>query len=252
MRRVVCGGLVLCALAYSLCGARADESAAKAIIENGIKATGGAEKIGKNKALTWKGKGTVNIMGNANEFTGEWVIHPPKQMKSQIQLNLAGNDTTIITILDGDKGWISFAGNVMDLQDEQLANNKEEMYSGRVATLLVLLEEPGYKLTTLGDSKVGDRPAVGVKVSHEGHKDISLFFDKDSGLLIKHSRRAKDFAGEEAEQEAFLSDYQDFDGVKRYKKMKIKRDGNDFIDMQVLEYKALEKLPDTTFAKPGQ
>src|SRR5262249_42230743 len=96
-----------------------------------------------------------------------------------------GMKATIITILNGDKGGMSFMGNVSDLEEERLADSKEELYAGRVGNLLVLLNEPGFKLAPLGDYKVGDRPAVGIKVSHEGHKGISTCFDKARGLLLK-------------------------------------------------------------------
>src|SRR5262249_11229253 len=138
----------------------------------------------------------------------------------------------------------------MEMDADRVADTKEEMYAGRVTNLVALLD-PAFKLTALGDSKVGDRPAVGVKVSHEGHKDISLFFDKDSGLLLKSARKAKDQQMQEVDQETFYSDYQDVDGVKRYKKMKIKRDGSDFIDMQISDFKTPEKLDNSVF-KVGQ
>jgi hypothetical protein len=252
MRRFVYGWLALCSVACSSVGVRADD--AKAIIEKGIAAVGGAEKLGKNKALTWKAKGKVDLMGNSIEFSGDWSVQPPKQMKNQIEIDFNGMKTAIVSVINGDKGWRSFAGNTMELEGDDLAEAKEELYAGRVSTLLALTTEPGFKLASLGESKVGDKTAVGVKVSHEGHRDISLFFDKDSGLLIKNSRRIKDImaGGQEMDQDTFLSDYQDFDGVKRYKKMSIKRDGKDFIELQISEYKAVESLPDATFSKPGE
>src|SRR5262249_8964272 len=163
------------------------------------------------KAMTWKGKGTINLMGNNSDFSGEWFIQLPNQMKNQVELNIADMKVTFVLILNGDKGSISFGGMDMGMDADRVADTKEEMYAGRVTNLVALLD-PAFKLTGLGDSKVGDRPAVGVKVSHEGHKDISLFFDKDSGLLLKSARKAKDQQMQEVDQETFYSDYQDVDG----------------------------------------
>ena len=159
MRRLLCGALIVSGMLYTL-GARADD--AKTIIEKGIAAAGGADKLGKTKTLTWKGKGTVNIMGNTIEFSGDWFIQPPKQMKNQIDIDFGGNKTTITTVLNGDKGWRSFMGQTMDLDDDSLAEAKEELYAGSVGQLVPLIGDSGFKLTALGDSKVGDQAVAGV------------------------------------------------------------------------------------------
>jgi hypothetical protein len=59
-------------------------------------------------------------------------------------------------------------------------------------------------------------------------------------------------SGQEVDQDTLVGDYKDFDGVKRYTKMTIKRDGSDFIQMQASDYKTPESLPANTFDKPGQ
>jgi hypothetical protein len=41
----------------------ADDKDAKAIVEKGISALGGAEKLGKVKAFTWEGTGTMTFNG---------------------------------------------------------------------------------------------------------------------------------------------------------------------------------------------
>jgi hypothetical protein len=96
---------------------------------------------------------------------------------------------------------------------------------------------------------VSDKPAVGVRVSAKGHKDISLFFDKESGLLVKTQKRTKE-AGVEVDEENFYSDFKEIDGVKLPMTLKILHDGKKFLDAKVTEAKLLEKLDDDVFAKP--
>ena len=50
--------------------ARAVEGDAKEILDKGIKALGGEEKLAKAEAITWKTKGTIKFNDNENEFTG--------------------------------------------------------------------------------------------------------------------------------------------------------------------------------------
>jgi hypothetical protein len=123
------------------------------------------------------------------------------------------------------------------------------MHSLTVESLAPLLVGDTYKLELIGEAKVSDKPAVGVRVSAKGHKDISLFFDKESGLLVKTQKRTKE-AGVEVDEENFYSDFKEIDGVKLPMTLKILHDGKKFLDAKVTEAKLLEKLDDDVFAKP--
>jgi hypothetical protein len=254
MKRLICVSLVLGLVLSTGAPLRADAAGdCKAIIAKAIKAMGGEEKLTKNKAATWKGKGTVHAMGQTFDFTGEWAIQAPKQLKTQIEVEANGMKITILQILNGDKGWAQMGGPVEEMKGEQLAETQEEMYSNWV-TSLVPLKDDAFKLSPLGDSKEGDKEVVGVKVSHKDHRDVELYFDKKDGFLLKSKKRIKDImgGGQEKDQEAVYSDYKDTDGVMRFRKLSIKRDGQDFVDVEITEYKAVEKLDDSIFAKPGE
>jgi hypothetical protein len=232
---------------------RADGPAeAKAVIEKAIKAAGGEEKLGKYRAGTWKAKGKINLAGTEIEWTGDFSAQLPKQMKSAIEAEFNGMKITFVRITNGDKGWLVQFGNPDEMNAEQLDDAKEENYANWVTSLLPL-RDPAFSLSALGESKVGDRPAVGVKVSHKDHRDVSLFFDKENGLLVKSQRRFKDLmSGMEVDQETIYSDYKDADGIKRFTKMSSKRDGKDFLEAQITDFKPAEKLDDGVFGKPAQ
>ncbi len=251
MKTIVSRCFVICLVCGVAVPARADEAAdVKAVITKAIKAAGGEENLKKFKAAIWKGKGKVYIMGNAADFSGEWYVQPPKQLKTQYEIDINGMKFTITRALNGDKGWESTMGNVQDLEGDRLAETQEERHSGWVTTLLPLITDPAFKLSTLGESKVDSRPALGVKVTHAGHNDIDLYFDKDKGLLLKTQRKAKDMAGQEVDQETFFSDYKAIGGIQRPKKITIKRDGNDFIELEMTEFKPQDKLDEKIFDKP--
>ena len=251
MRKVAGGCLVLGLLVIVVIPARSDDQAdVQAIVDKAIKATGGADKLAKYKAAIWKGKGKINLMGNEIDFTVETATQPPKQSRQKSEADFNGMKFERITVVNGDKGWITIMGNTDVMPDDQMAAAKEELYGGWVSGLLAPLKDPAFKLAPLGEIKVGDRPAVGVKVSHKEHKDVNLYFDKDKGLLLKVQRRVKDMGGQDVDQETIFSDYQEESGIQRPRKQKTKRDGNDFLEIQITEFKSVDKLDESTFAKP--
>src|SRR5207244_5359870 len=234
MRTLLCGTFVHDLLLTAGVHLQADDQAdAKGIVDKAIKALGGEEKLAKHKAATSKGKGKINLMGNEIEFTFEATVQPPKQSRRRFEADVSGTKFERTIVFNGDKGWINMMGNTDEMSQDQLAAEREDLYAAWVATLEPL-KDAAFKLAPLGEIKVGDRPAVGVKVSHKDHKDVSLYFDKDKGLLLKVQRRAKDaMSGQEFDQESFYSDYQEDNGIQRPRKQKTKRDRNDFLNLDI-------------------
>ena len=56
--------------------------------------------------------------------------------------------------------------------------------------------------------------------------------------------------GDEYTQDVHYSDYKDFDGIKKATKVSIKRDGDDFVEQEITDFKVLDKVPADTFAEP--
>jgi outer membrane lipoprotein-sorting protein len=251
MRRVVCLATVL-ALAASG-AARADEPARlKAIIDKAIKASGGEAKLARLKGETFKGKGKYYGMGEGIDYTGEWSVQPPGKMRVHIESTAGGQTFTFLRVLNGDKLWTKIGDEkAEEAGKDETAEAKEEAYAGWVATLLPLREK-GFMLSSLAEVKVNGKPAVGVQVSHKGHRDVRLFFDKETGLLVKSETTVKDprGGGQEQTQEAIYSDHKDVDGVKHPMKVVINRDGKKYVDLEVTEIERKDKIDDSVFAKP--
>jgi hypothetical protein len=248
MRAILTLASVICLLVVG--AARADEQAdLHKIIDKAIKAHG-ADKARKDKASTFKIKGTVHVNGMDLDFTGDFQTQEPDKLHSVQDISLGGNEIKIVTVLNGDKAWVNVMGNTMELDKDAVAATKEDFYAGKVSDLTVL-KEKGYKLAALAEKKVGDRAAVGVSVAHEGHKDIFLYFDKETSMLLMSERQAKDpMGGQEYKQETHYGDYKEVDGVKRPYKVTIKRDGEKYVEAEVTEFKTVDKFEDSTFQKP--
>jgi hypothetical protein len=224
---------------------RADEQAElRTIIQKAIDARGGAEKLAKQAAMTWKEKGTYHGMGNALPFESDCAVQWP----AQFRLEIVGIFTLV---LDGDKGWIRANNETREMTKDELAEQKEEHYCGWV-TALTPLKDKAFALAPLGEVKVEDRPAVGVRVSRTGHRDVNLFFDKKSGLLAKaeYTVKSPELGGQEVTQEVSYQDYREIEGVKHPIKVVLKRDGKLFVEGERSDLKPAAKLAEGTFAKP--
>ena len=224
----------------------ADDQDTKAILDKAIKALGGEAKLGKALAFSSKAKGTIRFGGNENPFNSQLTVKGLDHYRSEF-----GNDMFQgVVVLAGDKGWRKFGDNLMEMDADAVANEKRNIYLQVVPVTLVPLKGKGFKVESVGEEKVGDKPAVGLKATGPDGKDFNLYFDKESGLPVKLTAKVIGFMGEEFTQETTFGDYKDFDGIKKATKVEVKRGGETFLEQEVTEFKALDKVPPETFAEP--
>jgi hypothetical protein len=229
---------------------RADDKDASAILDKAIKALGGEEQLAKVKATSTKSKGKISVGGNDNEFTAHTTVQGLDHFRQEFEGEFGGNKIKGITVLAGDKGWRKFGDMSMELDKDALANEKRNVYL-TVAPMAVLpLKSQGFKVEPAGEDKVGDKPAVVVKVTGPDGKDFKLAFDKESGLPVRVTAKVVGFMGDEATQETTVSDYKDFQGIKRATKIEVKRDGEKFLEQEITEFKVLDSVDPKTFEEP--
>jgi hypothetical protein len=230
--------------------ARAADDDVKAIIAKAIKAHGGEEKLNKYKAIQARGKGKADTPVGEIEFTHETSVMLPDKFKEVTELEVMGKKLRIVTLIVGDKVTIEANGEKVDLPDKAIDVLKETAYQTRVARLVPLLKEKEFELSTLGESKVNGKPAVGVLVKSKGHSDMNLYFDKGTGLIAKVEKRSADpMSGNEFTEERIIIEYQKVDGMPVPKKVVINHDGKKAVEVEVDEVKQLEKLDDSEFKK---
>ena len=139
---------------------------------------------------------------------------------------------------------------VKELDKDALTEGLEQGHAGHVAGLYPLTDK-AYTLAATGEIKVNDKPALGVKVSAKGHRDVTLYFDKESGMLVKSEHTVKDEgSGQEVQEESFYSEYKEVQGTKQPMKFTVNRDGKLWVQGEASEVHLSEKLDDNAFAKP--
>src|SRR5262249_34844046 len=140
----------------------------------------------------------------------------------------------IVTIMNGDKLSISAAGNNVDITDDIKKALEDAKHMLSVGRLVSLTKDKKLELSLFGEAKVEDKPAIGVRVTSKGKKDITLFFDKKTNLLAKIEHRTIDAtSGKEINEERVILEYKkNKDGVPLPKKVAVKRDGKAFLEAE--------------------
>jgi hypothetical protein len=250
MRRILIGLCVACWVAGA--GGVQAQDDPKAVIEKAVKAMGGVEKLSKYPAAQMKTKGAIELMGMTVPFEGEISYQEPGQFKMQFVMDVMGQKFNFAQGLNKDKGWMSLMGQTQELQGDELAKLKSEAYASRVEALVPVLLDKNkeFTLSLVGEGKVNGKPATGVKVSSKAEKDINLYFDRETGFLVKSERRALDPSNAEVNQESFYSDYKETAGIKTAMKYLVHHDGKKFLEGEATEIKYHEKLDDSVFSKP--
>jgi hypothetical protein len=246
--------LVAAVAAGLVCGigdtARGDAKEAAAIVDKAIKALGGEEKLSKAKVVQWKGKGKIRFGENENEFTAESTTQGLDHMQRVFEGEFNGNPFRGVTVVAGKRGWRKFGDNLQELEGDGLANELRAVYLSAIPITLVQLKGKEFKIDTAADEQVGGKPANGVKVIAPDGKDFLLYFDKESGLPVKQVAKVLSFNGEEITQESTFSDYKELSGIKKATRFESKRDGQPFQELQITDFKVLDKVDPKTFAEP--
>jgi hypothetical protein len=223
---------------------------ARALLAKAIKAHGGAKALATLSTFQQKGKGQLFAPFEA-PFTAEIFSQAPDKNKLALEVELKGATHTYIKVLNGAKGWVrDFTRKTNPMDAEDLAEAQQMMTVER-AIGLVALTDKGYQLSSLGKAKVEGRDAVGLRATKERCRDVSLFFDSATHLLLKVEYRALNLNKEEVTQEKLLSDYKTLPrGLKVPGKMVINNDGKRFVEFEITETTAVDRHDDSVFAKP--
>jgi hypothetical protein len=242
---LACGLFVV----FALTG-RAAEDPTAAIIDKAVKAHFPKGVDTKNKGMRVKSKGTLHIMGLDLEFTQEITIQMPNQFKEVMELTVMNKNVKVTSVYNGQKAWIRADDKDVEVTKEILDEFKEAAH-GMALMQGVFVKDKAVKFSLVGEVKVKGKPAVGVTVSRKGNKDINLFFDKKTGLIVKAELRRRDImAGQEVTEERFITEYQDVTDRKVAKKVEVVRDGKLFLEVEVTEVDILEKVDASEFAQP--
>ena len=220
------------------------------VIDKAIKALGGEEKLSKAQTFTSKAKGKVTLESNVNPISSESTVSGLDHFRSLFEGEFNGNKVEGVTVLNGDKAWRKFGDQKMEMEPDAVKNEKRTIYLMVVPGAIVPLKSKDFKVEAAADETVKGKPAAALKVTGPDGKDFTLYFDKESGLPVRLVAKVVGWMGDEYVQDVSYGDYKDFSGIKRATKVTVKRDGEEFVEQEITEFKVLDKAAPETFAEP--
>lgn len=251
MTRLRAFALAITVVAVGTFFVQAQEVDLKAVLKKSIEAHGGEANLAKFKGTTSKFKGNIEILNMKVDLTGETAFQRPDKVRNAMALTINNMNIDVITVYDGKKMWVSTQGQTKEIDDEKILKEvKDSLQVEGAGSLSDFLKAP-YELNSLGESKIKGKDAIGIRISKQGQKDFSMFFDKKTHLVVKTEMRSFNaMSGQEVTQEKFILSYQDKAGVKIGKHVEIVNDGKLFMDLEITEVHASERIDDSVFAKP--
>jgi hypothetical protein len=190
----------------------------RAVVQRGIHAQGGEPDVTPKPAARMQLKGKLHQTPGAGDSVtveGEFLHEPGGRTKAIVRIGeIVGPGTAIeaVVVLNGKDSWRAVGDNVTALSDQEQESLRVASHQDRVTGLTALLKDKGFTLAMLPEAKVEDRPARVVKVSYKGQPDTTLYFDKETGLLVKYAYRAKGPRDDKEElHESLLRDYREPD-----------------------------------------
>ncbi|HKR93941.1 MAG TPA: c-type cytochrome [Candidatus Angelobacter sp.] len=212
---------------------------AEQILDKYVQAVGGADAV--QKITSREEKGTINIGGH--QLPVEVLAKAPNKRISSVHTPNGDN----VTAYDGHTGWI---GNPGPRPPRQMSAQEEEAASFDATFHLPLeLKKMFTKLQVRPADKIDGKEVYQVIGANEGKPPTRLFFDKDSGLLVRTIRYADTPVGRNP-TEVDYADYQDKGGVKIPLQWTIARPMGRFT-INVTDVQQNVPIDDSKFEKPA-
>jgi photosynthetic reaction center cytochrome c subunit len=207
------------------------------LLDKYLSAIGGAEALQKVSSRVQKG--TLIAFGGQHFPVDVYSKAPEKRLSV---MHLSNGDS--VTAFDGKQGWLSVPGRVhmMSAAENAAARLDADLYFPvHVKTLYE-------KFRVDAGEKIDGHDTYLVVGHSEGQPPLRLYFDKESGLLLRLIRYAETPLGRNPTQIDY-ADYGDANGLKVPFRWTLSRPGNQFT-IQVEQLQQNVPVDDAKFAAP--
>ena len=208
------------------------------LLDKYLAAAGGAAAV--EKITTREQKGKLMAFGRQS-FPAEVYSKAPDKRVSVMHLK----DGDSVTAFDGQRGWLSVPGRPAHMMSAS-ENNSARLDADLHFPVHVKTLYPKFKVDN--GEKIDGHDTYLVMGYEEGRPPLRLYFDTQTGLLLRLIRYAQSPLGLNPTQIDY-ADYHEADGVKVPFRWTVSRPGNHFT-IQVEEIKQNVPVDDAKFAAP--
>jgi hypothetical protein len=226
------------------------QGTATAMIERAIIAHGGQQRLSSVRADKVKFKGTLHLGSSSVPFIDESTIQAPEQFKSVVRINEGTRTRTIVHILDGPKATITVDDQPQVVPGSLVAQMRQTLQLDQAMKLVPLLLDPAFHIEHTGEYQYNGRVVVGVRVTGRGQRDLRLYFDRETALLVKSDFLLDGPGGKDVRQEAFYSEYRDVGGYLRPGRVIVFRDGKKVMESELVEARHFDHIDPREFQGP--
>lgn len=245
---------------------KAERQEVVGIIEKAISAEGGREAI--NRFLSFKEVSRSSGKKNGVDFTmhmttyvqlpdkirlDQEVANQPKKIGPITITTNGGKPEKSIFCITENGSWEvipTILGPIQQAAPQNIQNLfRAALYTTECTTLIPLLGSD-YALEKLPDSPSTPDNTVAIKVHKAGKSDITLFFDKDSGLLVRLDSEGTDESGSTLQESERYSEYRSFSGLMCPTISILVREGNTSSEEDVESIEPLNQYYGNVFNGP--
>lgn len=246
MKKTLTAIMFVATAAFTAQAQTADE-----IIDNYFEVIGGKEAIANVKSTTM----TATIKTQGMELPATMVNTADGKMK--VSINFQGMEF-VQPAFNGETGWQT---NMMTMQPEKMDDEQNAMMkdqAGDFPDALLNYKDKGYTATLEGEETVDGVETYKVKLlkkplmieGKEVENASYYFFDKDSGVQIMTRSEGKSGQMKGMTVEAYMSDYQEVDGLYFPFSMENKINGQSQASIVIDKIELNKEVDDAMFAFP--
>lgn len=219
-----------------------DEQARK-ILKAAIRAKGGLAAISNIKDITVKSKSKV-FSPEQGELEVQVTVYI--KLPDKLRQEAFVEDREVMTVLNGDKGWLKSEDSIRELPGEVIRSLKEQIQNSEDFIFLNAAKS-NYQFKYVGTGALNDTRADVIQMIDPSGNETKLYLDTQSRYLIKIVRQGSALEGQ---METLFSDYRRLSGVMTPFRSKEYRDGKLVSETQIEEAKFNSGLSDDLFKKP--
>ncbi len=116
---------------------------------------------------------------------------------------------TIVTVFDGEKGWVSSPQGTQDLPESQLKEIKSELFRSHFHLFLA----DDLQVQFMGEESLDDKKVDVILISDGSGNQLKMYVDQKTHLPLKESYHGTSMMGPATVEQTF-SDYREASGVK--------------------------------------